>query len=217
MTSAVAAAGAVSSATEAPEMAAEVVTLPWERPDVTIYDLSEHERDVTFIQAQHGNLDALRMVFRSMLAQPERGKRILDMPRQVRQELVIAVFNRTDELAMRTCLMKADMLEADLLSEASASPLERLLIQRLVTCWLAAELADMSAAADAMRNVNEYYMRRQDRAHRRFLQSVDALTRMRRLMSPIPFAAAQVNIAAPGGQQINQVNTAALLPHEPSS
>lgn len=187
---------------------AEAGTFPWQRESVTIYDLSANERDVTLQQAQHGNLDALRMVYRSMMALPERGARILDLPRQVRQELVIAVFNQRDELAMRNALMKTDMVEADLLSEASDSPLERLLIQRVATCWLAAELADMSAgAAEARGPRDDFYGRRQDRAHRRFLQSVDALNRMRRLLSPLPLAAGQVNIATPGAQQINQVNT----------
>ena len=81
----------------------------------------------------------------------------------------------------------------------TASPLERLLIDRIGTCWLQCSHADFAAAAladGATINVSEFRQRRQDRAHRRFLAAVKSLAQVRRLLGP----SLQVNIAE---QQVN--------------
>ncbi len=202
---------APAEAQETPIDAIEAVVLPWQREGASYGDLSENDRAVTLQQAQIGNLEAVQFVFRSLLDNPTKGREMLDLPRRVRQELIIATYGERNDLARRSYLAKADMVEASLCTEASASPLEHLLIQRVVTCWLAAELADIDASAQeehhnprvGVYGSADYYARRQDRAHRRFLQAVEALNRMRRLMSPFPLAAGQVNVAAPGAQQVN--------------
>ena len=185
--------------------------MPWDDPDALLYTMSENDRAVTLGQAQMGNDGALQCVLRTMLARPNKGAQMLDLAHQARQELIIATFGKRNDLARTNYLMKAEMVGLDLLREANPSPLEHLLIGRVVTCWLACELADIDACSQEEYHSPgmhaDYYARRQDRAHKRFLQAVEALNRMRRYLSPMPFAAAHVNIAAPGGQQINQVNT----------
>lgn len=185
-------------------------------PDMTLDAMNVAERDYIQELAQSGDLEALKVIFRSMLADPERGARAINLPRQVRRMLIAASSGEHNALTREAYTAKADMVEAAMLGDAgNPSPLERLLIERAVTCWLAAELADMDiahqeAGARHMPNPSkmlEYYARRQDRAHKRFLQSVDALARMRRLMSPLPLMAGQVNIAQPGAQQLNMVHT----------
>ncbi len=184
--------------------------------DMTLSAMNDAERSYVLELAQSHDLAALQVVFRSMLedaAKTEKGERqLLDVARRVRIEQVIATYGAQNELAIRSAMMKADMVEADLLSEASASPLERLLIGRIVTCWLACELADIDAAKqeeghypNQSNHVADYYAKRQDRAHKRFLQAVEALNRMRRYLSPLPLVAGQVNIATPGSQQVNMV------------
>lgn len=185
-------------------------------PDMTLAVMNTAERDYIQELAQSGDLEALKVVFRSMLADPERGARAINLPSQVRRMLIVASSGEHNDLAREAYTAKADMVQASMLgATVNPSPLERLLIERVVTCWLAVELADMDTAhqeAGARHMPNpgkmlEYYARRQDRAHKRFLASVDALVRMRRLASPMPFVAGQVNIAAPGAQQLNMVNT----------
>ncbi len=80
------------------------------------------------------------------------------------------------------------------------TPLERLLVDRVVACWLQVHYADAVYAQgmkDLTLNQGDYYQRRQDRAHRRYLSAIRTLAQVRRLLTP----AVQVNIAE---QQVNQ-------------
>ncbi len=84
------------------------------------------------------------------------------------------------------------------------TPLERTLCERIASCWLDVQLADLVFAAKRKAGMSfaadDYYQRRQDRAHARFLAAVQALARVRRLLAPV---VAQVNIAHPGEQEVN--------------
>lgn len=53
-------------------------------------------------------------------------------------------------------------------------------------------------------SILDHWDKRLSAAHRRFLQACQALARIRKLTHTTP--ALQVNIAAPGGQQINVLN-----------
>ena len=90
-------------------------------------------------------------------------------------------------------------LRAQLLGEAP-SPLERLLVERIVACWLQLAYADHHAASFEQQGgrfaEGEYWQRQQDRAHRRYLSAIRSLVQVRRLLTP----AMQVNIAE---QQVN--------------
>ena len=65
------------------------------------------------------------------------------------------------------------------ITPADVCPLERLLAERVVVCWLAAYAADLAASrrdsAGASPREMEALARRSDRAHRRFLTGVRAL------------------------------------------
>lgn len=79
------------------------------------------------------------------------------------------------------------------------SPLERLLVERVVCCWIAVngyETRHAQKAGDMTIPQSEYHQRLTDRAHRRFLSSVKSLAQVRRLALP----AIQVNI---GDKQVN--------------
>lgn len=173
-------------------------------------DLGRDEQALLLRMAQAGDPEALKRLFQAMLDEPAMGARALDVSRRVREELIAATYGDDNDLARELHLAKADMVEATLLHEAGTSMLEQLLIERIVTCWLAAELADIDAATREEHHAPgqhaDYYARRQDRAHRRFLQSVDALARMRRLLSPLPLVG-QMNIAEAGTQQLNVAAT----------
>jgi hypothetical protein len=65
---------------------------------------------------------------------------------------------------------------------------EAVLVERAVVCWLAACEADLvclRAEASGIDSVVEYYERRRDRAHRRFLSAVRALAVVHRLAVPV--------------------------------
>jgi hypothetical protein len=65
------------------------------------------------------------------------------------------------------------------LGEAAASPLEKLLVRRLVLCWLVAHHAELDRAALLQRNASEVARaaveKRVDRAHHRLLSASKAL------------------------------------------
>jgi hypothetical protein len=78
------------------------------------------------------------------------------------------------------------------------SLLERLVIDRVVTCWLQVQYWDWLAAQSNDRTLRqrEYLQRSQDRAQRRYLSAIRSLATVRRLLLP----PVQVNI---GNQQVN--------------
>jgi len=81
-------------------------------------------------------------------------------------------------------------------------PLEQLLVDRVVACWLQVQYADAIYAQNARKGEvtwtdGDYYQRCQDRAHRGYLWAIRSLAQVRRLLA----STIQVNIAE---QQINQ-------------
>lgn len=89
------------------------------------------------------------------------------------------------------------------LAGPETSPLEQLLVERVVACWLQSYHADF-AYARALKElppdqVNPYE-RRQDRAARQYLKSLQSLATVRRLLVPmvqINVGERQVNVASP--------------------
>lgn len=99
---------------------------------------------------------------------------------------------------------EAKKMRRELLGERS-TPLERVLVDCVVTCWLDMHSADYfyTCKTNGMSlKQAEFYDRAHDRAHRRFLSACKTLATVRRLALP----ALQVNI----GQK--QVNIAAASP-----
>lgn len=83
------------------------------------------------------------------------------------------------------------------------SPIERLLVDRAVACWLQVQEADLGYAE--LKKCSfvqaEFFLKRQDRAHRRFLSAMKTLATVRKMALP----AIQVNI---GKNQVNALQVA---------
>ncbi|MBA2524953.1 MAG: hypothetical protein H0V18_04085 [Pyrinomonadaceae bacterium] len=111
---------------------------------------------------------------------------------------------------MRECWkQRLRSMRADL-GYAESSALERLLIQQVTLCWLNLNLTEYRHTnimkQSIPRGLGLYWEKRLMMAQGRFTRACESLARVRRLSRRIPV---QVNIAAPGGQQIN-VSAAAL-------
>lgn len=95
----------------------------------------------------------------------------------------------------------------DELAGVGASPIERLLVDRVVVCWLQTQQADIAYARslrDSSPKDADYCQRRQDRAARQYLKAVRSLATVRRLLvSPI-----QVNVADKQVNIVSQTGTA---------
>lgn len=85
-----------------------------------------------------------------------------------------------------------------------ATPLEKLLIENVVVCWLRMYTAELQFSNGMRGSVTlsqgMYWERRLSMTQDRYLKAVEALARVRRLLKVVPV---QVNIATNGGQQVN--------------
>ncbi|MEO8495391.1 MAG: hypothetical protein ABI614_09990 [Planctomycetota bacterium] len=83
-------------------------------------------------------------------------------------------------------LQHLELMQAEL-AGSNPSPIERLLVDRVVSCALHANHADFKAASSGTVSLQlgDYHQRRQDRAHRRLLSAIKTLATVRRLAVPI--------------------------------
>lgn len=107
-----------------------------------------------------------------------------------------------DNLAFREALFrKLELLRAEL-AGPTPSPVERLLAERVTTCWL--WLHDLEIRFVQAKNLSisqaEYHQQAIDRAHRRYLVAIRTLALVRKLALPVlqvNIAKKQVNMAGP--------------------
>ena len=128
-----------------------------------------------------------------------------DLARQAEYALIKQAAG--DNVAFEQALKRKLKLLRDELAGPNPSPLERLLVERVVACWLQVQHADVlhAQAENLALEWGDYYQRRMDRAHRRYLSALKTLALVRKLAVPV----LQVNIAK------RQVNVAgACLPVE---
>ena len=73
------------------------------------------------------------------------------------------------------------------LAGTNPTPVERLLVERVVACWLQVAYADARIAGVERGSIElgDYLQRQQDRAHRRYLAALKMLAVVRRLALPI--------------------------------
>ncbi len=102
-------------------------------------------------------------------------------------ELALIRASVGDNLAFREALVrKLELLRADLAGKAP-TPIERLLVERVVACWLQVQVADIRTAQgnDLSLPWAEYYQHRMNHAHRRYLSALKALALVRKLAVPV--------------------------------
>lgn len=100
-----------------------------------------------------------------------------------------------DQTAAKEALQRELEKKRAELSGENPTPIERLLVERVVSCWLQVHHADLIVAQSnsGSHAQGEYNQRRQDRSHRRFLEAVKSLATVRRLAIPLRL---DVNVAA---------------------
>jgi len=106
---------------------------------------------------------------------------------------LIAAAAGEDRVFKMAVQRKLQMMRADL-SGPNPTPLERLLAERVALCWVFAHYEDVRCAQGQKGMTfaqSEYYQRRQDRAHKRYLSAMRTLAAVRKLGLPV----VQVNIA----------------------
>jgi hypothetical protein len=129
------------------------------------------------------------------------------LARQAEHSLIAAAAGKN--LAFQEALRRKLELMGEELAGANPTPVERLLVERVVACRLQVQDADVRYA-QGQKNFSfeqgEYHQRRMDRAHKRYLSALRTLALVRKLAVPV----LQVNVAR------KQVNVASACPEVPS-
>jgi hypothetical protein len=156
-----------------------------------------------FLERAEGGDTSTRPILRQMLQDP--GMVELcggDLAHQA-EDWFIQSFG-SDNLAWREAIRrKLELLRAEL-AGPNPTPVERLLVERIVACWLQVQDADMryAQAKNISLASHEYCQRRMDRAHRGYLSAIKTLALVRKLAVPV----LQLNIAR------KQLNVAGVCP-----
>jgi hypothetical protein len=174
----------------------DVSDMPDRSDDSTLTDL-DHLRAV-LERAEQGDDTAVPELREALDAHSSIWKQYADLARQARDAWLGHVAG--DNLLLRESLdrkLAAFELELGL---AQSSPLERLVIGRVVACWLMAEYADLVCTRSLQGGELDQRIahKRQKAAHRRLLTSISQLAFVRRLLHP-PEPLRLLPVSAPEG------------------
>ena len=123
--------------------------------------------------------------FRELLKQVPTLIDIVGSLAEIAERTLVKAITGEQLLFSETLTAKLDAMRAEL-AGPQPNPIERLLVERLVACWLQVYHADAQAAKFTEGTFAEgnYMQRRQNRAHRRFLSAIKTLATVRRLALP---------------------------------
>jgi hypothetical protein len=169
-------------------------------PPVPRPTLTAHEADELFRRLRDGDEAALPELRRYL---DREGKayvpHIGDVCRYA-EEAAIRGFAGGDLGLAEVVRRRLELLRREL-AGADATPLERLLAERVAMCWLWTYRLEHQAAAMPPVDVaqGDYLQRRIDAAHRRLMSAAKALATVRRLGRPGPLVAVQAIVGVVGG------------------
>jgi hypothetical protein len=123
-----------------------------------------------------------------------------DLAKQAQQTL-INKFSGKNLLFRESLTRKLELLQAEL-AGSNPTPLERLLVERVVACWLYLHhLETIFASKESMSlELGSYYQRSISSAQKRYLAAIKTLAVVRKLAIPVlqvNIARKQVNVAGP--------------------
>jgi hypothetical protein len=156
-----------------------------------------------FQRTRSGDLSTLPVLEKLLLERPAAVDALGgDLAERAERAMVQALAG--DDLGCREALTrKLALLRAEL-AGPNPTPVERLLAERVVACWLQVHDADFryGQATSLSPEWGEYYQRRMNHAHKRYLSALKTLALVRKLAVPV----LQLNIAK------RQVNVAGACP-----
>ena len=147
-------------------------------------------------KAEGGDKEARKGLRRAVLeSSPAVIARASDVSRKA-QHMLIQTASGGDPLTGLALSGRLDMMREEIAGE-DPTPLEVLLTERVVSCWLWLTLLDALNSGQFQRELPEgakraepsylrHMVKLQDGAHRRFLSSVQALARVRKLQADTP-------------------------------
>ncbi len=157
---------------------------------------SEELREI-IKRAESGDIEALPALRNSLECVPELAQCLGGNAAEAAEGALIQAMTG-ENLTLREAMMHhLAMMRAELAGPNSTS-LEKLLVDRIVACWLQVQSADIAAiqTKNGEPQLLEFQERRRTRAHRRLLSAIKTLATVRKLALPV----LQLNI---GEKQIN--------------
>jgi hypothetical protein len=145
------------------------------------------ERLAELVQrAQQGDVTALPLLREALEGDPALWQEYGDLAAQA-QEAWLQLLAGTDYLLAESVRLKLGALRRELSAEG-ASPLEKLLIERVIACWLQTCYSDsvyaQAKGPSSTASVRQELMKRQDSSQRRYLAAIKQLALVRKLLKP---------------------------------
>jgi hypothetical protein len=165
-----------------------------ERRRELIEELRDH-----IIRAQEGDEEAIANMEASLKQIPSIARRFGNLNLLVEQGFVERASGNNPVKQKSLNITLREMREE--LAGPNPSPLEKLGVERVVSCWLQLHYAEHLYERNLPKLVlteDDYYPKRLDRLHRRYLSAMRSLAQVRKLLKP---KVAQINIG--DKQQIN--------------
>ena len=157
------------------------------------------ELKALMVRAYKGDERALPKLREILDEAPSLARELLD-PAKIAERSAVGLYSSNEDLLAQEALPRVLQEMRSELEGVAPSPLERLLVERVVATWLQVQCYETLYAQNATKMTmawGEHHQRRIDRAHNRHLSAVRALAQVRK-MGP----AVQINIAE------KQINTA---------
>ncbi len=151
-------------------------------------------------RAEAGDEEAAKLIREGM--QPASLAKLCDLVSNTERSLIDRIAGERNPLARDSIRAQLAVLKADV-GGPDPSPLERLLVDRIGTCWLEVQFFTMLFAQSTEISIDQAdaLQRRIDAAHRRYLSAIRTLGQLRRLALPVigqvNIAERQVNVAQP--------------------
>jgi hypothetical protein len=137
-------------------------------------------------RAQQGDVSVLALLREALVADSTVWQEYGDLAAQA-QEAWLQLLAGTDYLLAESVRLKLAALRQELGAEGS-SPLEKLLVERIVACWLQTHYADalyaQAKGPQSTTSVRQELMKRQDSSQRRYLAAIKQLALVRKLLKP---------------------------------
>ena len=150
-------------------------------------------------RAQQGDLTVMPLLREALVADPSIWQEYGDLAAQA-QEAWLQLLAGTDYMLAESVRLKLGALRREL-GAAGASPLEKLLVERVVACWLQTHYADalyaQAKGPQSTASVRQELMKRQESSQRRYLAAIKQLALVRKLLKPAlsPLQLAQATVS----------------------
>ena len=150
-------------------------------------------------RAHEGDEEAPRRIRRALEETPDSAQILSNIVAKRAERIFVKKLCGDDLLLKESLSMQLETIR-EVVAGPDPSPLERLLAERVVACWLQLQHAEAAYATNLGKPTtaqSEYHQRRLDRVHRRFLAAIRTLAQVRKLLKP---TLTQINV---GQQQVN--------------